>query len=49
MRLAELGIVDAALYLSTVDRFLRGDEMDPNDVVALSYAAHAEWWLRSDP
>jgi hypothetical protein len=49
MRLADLGIVDASLYLSLVDRFVQGEKLDPNDVVALSYAAHAEWWLRSDP
>ena len=49
MRLAELGIVDADLLLGAVDRYLAGAEVDANAVVALSYAAHAEWWLRSDP
>ncbi|MEO7965554.1 MAG: asparagine synthase-related protein, partial [Gemmatimonadaceae bacterium] len=49
MRLADLGIVDASHYLSRVDAFLRNEKMDPNSVVALSYAAHAEWWLRSEP
>ncbi len=49
MRLADLGIVDATRYLSFVDRYLGGEDMDRNEVVALSYAAHSEWWLRTDP
>lgn len=49
MCLADLGILDAARYLSLVDRYLNGESIDTNVVVSLSYAAHTEWWLRTDP
>ncbi|MEQ1692775.1 MAG: asparagine synthase-related protein, partial [Gemmatimonas sp.] len=49
MCLADLGVVDSPRLLSAIDRYLGGAKTDPSDVVAMSYAAHAEWWLRSDP
>ncbi len=49
MRLADLGILDANPYLSLIDKYLAGESIELNVVVALSYAAHTEWWLRSDP
>jgi len=49
MRLADLGIVDPGPLLGAMERYLGGADMEANAVVALSYAAHAEWWLRSEP